>query len=113
MDFFSLRVGVSTTPDNVLGQDFTLVLSDANGTSVSLLASDYSDALYAPPGLPVSARDTGGKTINNMVPFRLDALPIFDSELDLTSLVRAELRFDQLPAGSLQFTDVMFQKVEF
>ncbi|WP_203300748.1 hypothetical protein [Marinobacter sediminum] len=113
MDFFSLRVGVSTTPDNLLGQDFTLVLSDANGTSVSLLASDYSDALYAPPGLPVSARDTGGKTINNMVPFRLDALPIFDSELDLTSLVRAELRFDQLPAGSLQFTDVMFQKVEF
>ncbi|WP_323750902.1 hypothetical protein [Marinobacter sp.] len=113
MDFLSLRMGVSTTPDNMLGQDFTLVLTDANGVSVSLLASDYSDALYAPPGLPVSARDTGGKTINNMVPFRLDALPIFNSELDLASLVRAEIRFDQLPAGSVQFTDVMFQKLPF
>ncbi|MDX1587775.1 MAG: hypothetical protein R3296_02465 [Oleiphilaceae bacterium] len=113
MDFFTLRMGVSTTPDNAMGQDFTLVLSDANGVSVSLAASDYSDALYAPPGLPVSARDTGGKTINNMVPFRLDALPIFDSELDLSRLTRAELRFDQLPAGSVQFTDVMFQKIPF
>jgi hypothetical protein len=106
-------MGVSVTPENALGQDFTMTLTDVNDVSVSLLASDFSDALYFPPGLTVSARDTGAKTVINMVPFRLDAEALFDSELDLTKLNNISVAFDQRNAGTVQITDVLFQKIPY
>tara|TARA_R110001592_G_scaffold307182_1_gene580354 strand:- start:41379 stop:42473 length:1095 start_codon:yes stop_codon:yes gene_type:complete len=112
-DFLTLRVGVSVTPENAFGQDFTLTLTDINGVSVSLLASDFTDALYFPPGLTVAARDTGAKTVINMVPFRLDAQALFDSELDLSKLTNINVAFDQRLAGTIQITDVLFQKVPY
>jgi hypothetical protein len=112
-DFLTLRMGVSVTPENALGQDFTLTLTDINAVSVSLLASDFTDALYFPPGLTVAARDTGAKTVINMVPFRLDAQALFDSELDLSKLTNINVAFDQRLAGTIQITDVLFQKVPY
>ncbi|MFQ3200700.1 MAG: hypothetical protein ACI9SK_001427 [Zhongshania sp.] len=112
-DFLTLRMGVSVTPENALGQDFTLTLTDINEVSVSLLASDFTDALYFPPGLTVAARDTGAKTVINMVPFRLDAQALFDSELDLSKLTNVNVAFDQRLAGTIQITDVLFQKVPY
>ena len=112
-DFLTLRMGVSVTPENALGQDFTLTLTDINDVSVSLLASDFTDALYFPPGLTVAARDTGAKTVINMVPFRLDALALFESDLDMSKLTNINVSFDQRPAGTVQITDVLFQKVPY
>lgn len=108
-DFFTVRMGVAVTQDNATGQDFTLTLTDANGVTAQALASDYSDALYFPPGLTASARDTGAKTVVNMVPFRLDAEPWAESEIDFSQLVSATVDFDQTPTGTIQFTDVLFQ----
>ena len=108
-DFFTLRMGVAVTPENATGQDFTVTLTDANGVSAQALASDYSDALYFPPGLTVSARDTGAKTVVNMVPFRLDAQPWAESGLDFSQLVSVRVDFDQTLAGTIQLTDVLFQ----
>jgi hypothetical protein len=112
-DFITFRMGVSVTPENANGQDFTLTLTDIHGTSISLLASDFSDALYFPPGLTVAARDTGAKTVINMVPIRLDINTIFDSALDLTKLTNIQVAFDQRSAGTIQITDVLFQKVPY
>lgn len=112
MDFLSVRMGVAVTPENQTGQDFTLTLTDANGVSAAALASDYSDALYFPPGLTVSARSTGAKTVMNMVPFRLDAQPWADSGLDFSQLIEARIDFDQTPTGTIQLTDVLFQRVD-
>jgi hypothetical protein len=112
-DFITFRMGVSVTPENANGQDFTLTLTDIDGTSISLLASDFTDALYFPPGLTVSARDTGAKTVINMVPIRLDINTIFDSALDLTKLTNIQVAFDQRSAGTIQITDVLFQKVPY
>lgn len=110
-DLLSLRMGVSVLPVNALGQDFTLTLTDTHGTEVSARASAFSDALYFPPGLTVSARDTGAKTVINMVPFRLDAAVWRDSALDLRHLAEIRLRFDQRLAGMVQLTDVQFQRL--
>jgi len=112
-DFLTLRMGVSVTPENATGQDLHLTLSDVSGNAVTLLASDYSDALYFPPGLTVSARDTGAKTVINMLPFRLDAKVIHDAGVDLSALSSIKLAFDQKPAGTFQLTDVLFQTVPY
>jgi hypothetical protein len=61
----------------------------------------------------VSARDTGAKTVINMVPIRLDINTIFDSALDLTKLTNIQVAFDQRSAGTIQITDVLFQKVPY
>lgn len=108
-DFFTLRMGVAVTQDNATGQDFTLTLTDIHGVSAQALASDYSDALYFPPGLTASARDTGAKTVVNMVPFRLDAQPWVESGIDLSQLVSVTVDFDQTLSGTIQLTDVLFQ----
>ncbi|MDX1504922.1 MAG: hypothetical protein R3221_04350 [Spongiibacter sp.] len=112
-DYFTLRMGVSVTPENAEGQDFTLLLRDAAGKEVTLLASEFSKALYFPPGLTVSARDTGAKTVINMLPFPLDATAIVDGGLDLTALTDIEVHFDQRTSGTVQITDVLFQKVPY
>lgn len=110
-DFFTLRMGVSVIPDNAAGQDFTLTLVDGHGTEASADASAFSDALYFPPGFTISLGDAGAKTVMNMVPFRLDAKVWADAKLDLSDLRQARLRFSQRPTGTVQFTDVQFQKL--
>lgn len=108
-DFLTLRMGVSVIPDNAAGQDFTLILVDGHGTEAQAAASEFSDALYFPPGLTVSAGDAGAKTVMNMVPFRLDAQVWRDAGLDLSDLRELRLRFAQRPLGTVQLTDVQFQ----
>ena len=63
--------------------------------------------------MTISARDTGAKTIINMLPFRLDAKVIHDAEVNLDALSSLRLNFDQRPLGTLQLTDVLFQKVPY
>ena len=113
MDFLTLRLGVSATPENILEQDLTLTLADLDGNAASLLASEFSDALYFPPGLTVSARDTGAKTIINMLAFRLDAKVIHDAGVNLAALASIKVSFDQRVAGTLQMTDILFQAVPY
>jgi hypothetical protein len=47
------------------------------------------------------------------VPIRLDINTIFDSALDLTKLTNIQVAFDQRSAGTIQITDVLFQKVPY
>ncbi len=103
-DLLSLRVGVSHgDAAHAEAQAFDLVLTDADGRSASVLAA--GTALFFPPG---DAFDAGGSrktTLNGLqVPLTRFA------GLDLSRLVRLELRFGRTPAGSLQLTDLMLQK---
>jgi hypothetical protein len=38
---------------------------------------------------------------------------LFDSELDLTKLNNISVAFDQRNAGTVQITDVLFQKIPY
>ena len=111
-DFFTLRAGVSVTPENARGQDFTLSFTDTRGATATALASDFSDALYFPPGLTVSALNAGAKTVMNMLPFRLSAEVFVRSGVDFRHLSEIRIAYDRTPAGTVQFTDVMFQRIE-
>lgn len=104
----SMRIGVSHGDlDNVDGQDFSIVLEDMEGNRVSVLASEYSDALFYPPGRAF-AESGSQKTVLNGVDIPLTAF----EGVDYTQLNAIELVFDQTAAGSVQMTDVLFQRVE-
>ena len=106
-DTLSLRIGVSHGDvDNAGGQDFHIALSDAAGSRAALAASDFSLALFDPPG---DAYADGGaeKTTLNAVRIPLEAF----SGVDLSKLTQLELIFDQTPVGTVQLTDLMFQHV--
>lgn len=103
---FSVRVGVSHgDADNMNGQDFRIVLEDSAGNRASVLASEYSDAAFYPPGDPFE--DPGSrKTTLNAVDVPLTAF----GGVDLRALRSVELVFDQTAAGGLQITDLLFQR---
>lgn len=106
-DHLSLRVGVSHGDEaNADGQDFDIVLIDAAGQQAALSASDLGPALFDPPGDAFSA---GGseKTTLNALRAPLDAFV----GIDLSQLQALELRFGRRPAGSLQITDLMLQRL--
>ena len=104
----SLRVGVSHgDEDNLDGQDFTIVMEDLDGNSVSVLASDYSEALFYPPGRDFDD-DGSRKTVLNGVDIPLTAF----AGIDFNNVNAVSLVFDQKPAGSIQMTDLLLQRVE-
>lgn len=104
----SMRVGVSLgDTDNLNGQDFTVKIEDMDGNSATVIASDYSAALFYPPGREFS--DSGSqKTVLNAVDIPLIA---FDG-IDYNNVNAISLVFDQTAAGSIQITDLLLQHVE-
>ncbi|MFP1681729.1 alpha/beta hydrolase [Alloalcanivorax sp. C16-1] len=107
----SVRVGISHgDTDNQAGQDFHVALTDRDGKRVEVLASDYSDGLFYPPGRAFYDSNHGSqKTTLNAVDIPLTA---FDG-VDFTRLDAVELSFDQTPAGTVQITDLVMQRVDF
>ncbi len=106
-DTLSLRVGVSHGDTaNAVGQDFEIVLTDTAGHAVRVGAAAHSRALFDPPG---DAFDAGGseKTTLNAVRVPLGAF----TGIDLSRLQSLELAFGATPAGTVQLTDLMFQRL--
>lgn len=102
----SLRAGVQVGDvRNAAAQDFRVVLADSAGHRASVNASRFSDALFLPPGDAANA--DGAKTTLNMVSLPLVAF----KGIDLKSLTKLELQFDQTPKGSIQLTDIQFQNI--
>ena len=108
----SVRVGVSHgDADNTAGQDFQVILEDMDGNRVSALASDYTESLFYPPGREFYDETNHGsqKTTLNAVDIPLTAF----EGVDFTNLNAIELAFDQTPAGTVQVTDLVLQRVDF
>lgn len=103
----SLRVGLSLDdPANDAGQDFAVVLTDTDGRSARLNASAYSTDLFAPPG---DAFETGGSEKLVLTDLRIP-LTAF-AALDFAHLDTLALHFDLTAAGTVQITDLQFQRV--
>lgn len=104
----SVRIGVSHgDTDNADGQDFHIELEDSAGGTARVLASTYSEALFYPPG---DAFDTPGsrKTTLNAVDVPLDRF----EGVDLQAVRAVSLVFDTTPAGTVQLTDLLFQRTQ-
>jgi dienelactone hydrolase len=87
------------------GQDFEVVLRDRAGRSASLRASDWSDALFVPPGDPYA--DGGSqRTLLHGVYLPLAAF----SGLDRGAITAVELRFGASAGGQLQLADLQFER---
>lgn len=108
-DILSLRVGVAFNATKDLNdtpeQNFRVVLRDTAGKSAEVLAADYGDALFVPPG--DADNSEGAKTTLNMLLFPLGAFP----GVDLSSLDAIELHFDQSMSGAVQIADIQFQNL--
>ncbi|MHA7833269.1 MAG: poly(ethylene terephthalate) hydrolase family protein [Algiphilus sp.] len=104
----SVRIGVSHGDmDNADGQDFRIELEDSSGATASVIASDYSDALFYPPGDDFESPGSRKTTLNAVdVP-----LTAFEG-VDLQSLDSVSLIFDKTPAGTVQLTDLLFQRTQ-
>ncbi len=83
-----------------LAQDFSVVLTDASGSTGFVRVSDYSKALYFPPGSigPVP------KVVLNTVRIPLTAF----AGVNLNNIRSVRFTFDQRFAGALLITDVAF-----
>jgi hypothetical protein len=83
-----------------LAQDFNVVLRDASGTTSSVRVSDFSGALYFPPGSvgPVP------KVVLNTVRIPLSAF----SGVNLNNVRSVQINFDQRFQGAVLVTDVAF-----
>jgi hypothetical protein len=100
------RVGVdfSDTVRNppTQAQDFSVVLTDGAGATASVKVSDWSTALYYPPGqvLPLP------KLLLNGVRIPLGAFLTADRNLDLSDIRSIRFAFNQRPAGNLVFSNI-------
>ncbi|HEU5238287.1 MAG TPA: hypothetical protein VFU37_14225 [Pyrinomonadaceae bacterium] len=81
-------------------QDFSVVLTDGQGVASSVRVSDYSRALFFPPGEvgPVP------KVVLNTVRIPLSAF----ANVNLNNIRSVQFTFDQKLAGALLITDVAF-----
>jgi len=97
-----------TDPLNPLDQpqDLRVVLRDGAGQSASVLASDFSRALFFPPPGDEASNDNLPipHAIFNTVRVPLSAFP----GLFLTDLRSVELVFDQTPTGAINVADFAF-----
>lgn len=102
----ALRVGLDgaagSNPSQ--GQDFEIALIDRAGRSASLLARDWSDALFVPPGNPY-ADGGSNRTLLHGVYLPLAAY----AGIDLSAVVAVELRFGRTASGRLQIADLQFE----
>jgi dienelactone hydrolase len=107
----SMRVGISHgDADNEDGQDFDIVLEDMDGNRASVTASEYSDALFYPPGGDFYDDTNRGsqKTTLNAVDIPLTAF----EGIDFQHLKALEIDFNRSQAGTIQLTDLVFQRVD-
>ncbi len=112
MDHFTLRAGVNEDEArNGEGQNFDVVLTDCGGRSATVDPTEFSDALFFPPG---TASNTEGKKLTqNSILLPLEAF----KGIDLERLTKLELKFNNTDSngvvqGDVQFTDLMFQKID-
>jgi hypothetical protein len=103
--FQALQFRVSVNfgdPRNPAGQsqDFTVRLTDGTGATASTLVSDWSSALFYPPGSvsPVP------KVVLNTVRIPLSAM----LGVDLTDIRSVKFVFDRKASGSLLISDIAF-----
>ncbi|MDP3857997.1 MAG: hypothetical protein Q8Q73_09595 [Stagnimonas sp.] len=103
----ALRLGLDAAeganpPD---GQDFTLSLIDRAGRRASLMAADWSDALFVPPGQPY-AEGGSQRTLLHGIYLPLAAF----TGIDRGAVVAVQLEFKARPVGQLQLTDLQFER---
>jgi hypothetical protein len=97
------RVGVNFADvRNVpnLSQDFRVVLTDASGSSASVRVSDFSSALFYPPG-EVQAVP---RTVLNTVRLPLSVF----SGVNLTAVTSVQFTFNERLQGGILISDVAF-----
>ena len=103
----TIRSGVSIGDDaNLDGQDFVIALTDSAGRSARLNASAFSAALFYPPG---DAFDGGGSRKLILSDLRIP-LTAFGG-IDFGHLQTLALEFSTTTAGTVQITDLQFQRV--
>lgn len=104
-DHLTFRIGVPvlTEANGALTQepDLSAVLTDTDGNSASVAISDYSKALYLPPGSPTNGE--GAKTILNMVQLPLAAFEGLEFDRLQT------LTFSNSGTIKLQLAEIQFQ----
>lgn len=106
MDHFTMRAGVNEDAiRNANGQEIDIVLTDCGGRSATVHATDYSDALFLPPGN--SDNTEGAKLTQNGIHIPLTAF----QDIDLERLTKLELKFNKEATGDIQFTDLVFQNI--
>jgi hypothetical protein len=99
-------------------QDFSVTLTDGAGNAATVRVSDWSAALFFPPGrIPPSAEGEllpVPKTVLNMVRIPLSAFRVAPGqmEVDLTDIRTVRFDFDQRPSGALLIADIAFA-IEF
>ncbi|MBV9209775.1 MAG: hypothetical protein JOZ52_04050, partial [Acidobacteria bacterium] len=81
-------------------QNFSVVLTDGTGASFSVRVSDYTDALFYPPGNTASVP----KIFLNTVRIPLTAF----TGLNLADIRSVQFKFDQTSQGALQISDLAF-----
>lgn len=97
------RVGVNyndmrNTPN--VPQNFSVILTDGTGASASVPASNFSNALFYPPGTTVWVP----KILLNTVRLPLYAF----TGVNLADIRSVQFKFDQTPQGALQISDLAF-----
>ncbi|MDX6694249.1 MAG: hypothetical protein QOF02_1852 [Blastocatellia bacterium] len=81
-------------------QNFSIAITDGAGTTSVIRVSDYSNALFFPPGSVASVP----KIFLNTVRIPLSAF----TGVNLTDIRSIQFRFDQLAQGALQISDLAF-----
>ena len=101
------RASVSFGPDSPnmpsAPLDFRVTLKDGTGAAASIRVSDFSSALFHPPGTMASPQ----RAILNTVRLPLSAF----ARLNLTDIRSVEFKFDQPMQGELLITDIAFSSV--
>ena len=83
-----------------LAQDFRVVLTDASGASASVRVSDFSGALFFPPGEILAVP----KVVLNTVRVPLSAF----GGVNLNNVRSVQFTFNERPQGAVLITDVAF-----
>lgn len=95
---FRVAVNFDTSPDET-ELNFKIELTDGDETTASVPVSDYSDALFFPPG------DYGSvlpRTMHNTI-----SVPIEDfTGIDMSSIQKVRFVFDESPAGAILISDL-------
>jgi hypothetical protein len=97
---------IDTATNNPVGQpqDFSIRLTDGNGRTSTLRASDYSDVLYYPPGTVGNPSTDNRAIIMNSLRLPVSAFP----SADVTNVASVDLVFDQTPKGRIVVSDIAF-----
>ncbi|HVF49028.1 MAG TPA: hypothetical protein VNA19_03005, partial [Pyrinomonadaceae bacterium] len=97
------RVGVNFNDlrnSSNIAQNFTVLLTDGTGATSSVRVSDYSTALFYPPGTTVSVP----KIFLNTVRLPMSAF----SGVNLTDIRSVQFKFDQNLQGAILISDLAF-----